>query len=214
MTWNLGFCPDNTTTFEILLTLWGFFCTNLLTLTSHETFNRCPTYTEFIVSCLNLDLMHNGANKNEGAAISAENVYLPSAEVVTEYNSKEIGHAGRLFTLLWGCILFDLCCFHTFFKVSFLCSLFFHCFNCTNGKIWEPSGGQNNICKSHSVLTTSAWSSNKSNSVGIALLICLITFFLHFCPCTFIHILHVLTSVTHNSLNLSRQLKQHDFYCG
>lgn len=90
MTWNLGFCPDNTTTFEILLTLWGFFCTNLLTLTSHETFNRCPTYTEFIVSCLNLDLMHNGANKNEGAATSAENVYLPSAEVVTEYNSKKL----------------------------------------------------------------------------------------------------------------------------
>lgn len=29
------------------------------------------------------------------------------------------------------------------------------------GKIWEPSGGQNNICKSHSALSTSAWFSGR-----------------------------------------------------
>lgn len=80
---------------------------------------------------------------------------------VTEFYSNEIGPAGRLLALLWGCILFDLYCFHTFFKVSFVCSLLSYCFNCTNGKIWEPSGGQNNICKSHSALTTSARYSDK-----------------------------------------------------
>lgn len=151
MTWNLGFCPDNTTTFEILFTLWGFFCTNLLTLTSHETFNRCSTYTEFIISSLNPDLMCNGANKNEGAEMSS--FVLQNA--VTEFYSNKIGPACRLFALLWGCIIFDLYCFHTFFKVAFLC-LLSHCFSYTNGKIWEPSGGQNNICKSHSALNTSA----------------------------------------------------------
>lgn len=132
---------------------------------------------------------------------------------VTEFYSNEIEPAGGLLALLWRCIFFDLYYFHTFFKVSFLCSLFSHCFNCINGKIWEPSGGQNNICKSHSALMTSAWSSDKVNSVGVALLICLITFLL-FCPCTFVHTLYVITSGTQNALNLSRQLKQRGFYCG
>jgi len=76
--------------------------------------------------------------------------------VVTEFYSNEIGPAGGLLALLWGCNLFDLCCFHTFFKVSFLPSSFCHCVSCTIDKIWEPSGGQSNICKSHSALTTSA----------------------------------------------------------
>lgn len=161
LTWNLGFCPDNTTMFEILFTLWGFFCTNLLTLTSHETFNRCPTYTEFIVSCLNPDLMCNGANKNEGAATSAEMSGFVLQNAIIEFYGNKIRPTCRLFALLWSCIIFDLRCFHTFFKVAFLCSLLSHCISCTNGKIWEPSGGRNNICKSHSALSTSAWSSDR-----------------------------------------------------
>lgn len=120
MTWNLGFCPDNTTTFEILFTLWGFFCTNLLTLTSHETFNRCPTYTEFIVSCLNPDLMCNGANKNEGAATSAEISGFVLQNAVIEFYSNKITSACRLFPLLWGCFyIFYLYCFYTFLKWLF-----------------------------------------------------------------------------------------------
>lgn len=88
-------------------------------------------------------------------------IFLLQNAVITEFYSNEIGPAGRLLALLSGCILFDLYCFHTFFKVSFLRSLLSDCFNYTNGKIWEPSGGQNNICKSHSALTTSAWSGDK-----------------------------------------------------
>lgn len=87
-------------------------------------------------------------------------IFLLQNAVTVFYNS-EIGLADILLALLWGCILFDLYFFLTFFKVSFLCSLLSRCFSCTNGKIWEPSGGQNNTCKSHSTLTTSAWSSDK-----------------------------------------------------
>lgn len=79
------------------------------------------------------------------------------------------------------------------FKVAFLCSLLSHCFNCTNGKIWEPSGGQNNICKSHSALSTSAWSSDRVKLYWVVLLIGLITFFF-FGPCTFVHNLYVIAS--------------------
>lgn len=97
---------------------------------------------------------------------------------VTEFYSNEIGPAGGLLALLWGCILFDLYCFHTFFKVSFLPYSLSHCFSCTNEKIWEPSGGQNNICKSHSALTTSAWSSDKIKFCWS----CIINMFDHLLP--------------------------------
>lgn len=55
----------------------------------------------------------------------------------------------------------------------------------------------------------------RSSFAGVAsLLICLITFFLPFYPCTLVYILYVVAPVTQNVLNLSRQLKQQGFHCG
>lgn len=98
--------------------------------------------------------------------------------------------------------------------MSFICSLLSHCFNCTNGKIWEPSGGQNNICKSHSALTTSARYSDKVKFCWS----CIINMFdqllpplLSMCVCTYPVCHHLCYT---KCLNLSRQLKQWGFYCG
>lgn len=112
-----------------------------------------------------------------GCCNQCRNVWLVLQNAVIDFYSNKIGPAYRLFALFWGFIFKKSLLLSHIFKVAFLCSLLSHCFSCTNGKIWEPSGGQNNICKSHSALSTSAWSNDRVKLCWS----CIINMFHHLC---------------------------------